>query len=149
GQVRRRGFDAIIGVGGQRPWHRHKGIALKINWVGIHPHETEGPRRSKPRRGPCLRFDCFVLREEDGPELQGIAPHLFSYMFEEDRSRFRRHFMSASLSPEMKNEVATILAWAEAHRDEGSAQGVVLPPLPKALQPRVAGKKPCSAERRR
>jgi hypothetical protein len=41
GQVRRWPFDAVIGVGGKNPWKDHKGIAYKINWIGLRPRKTE------------------------------------------------------------------------------------------------------------
>jgi hypothetical protein len=48
GPVRLRDFDAVIGLGGKRPWRGHQGIAFKVTWVGISPIKSEAP---EPRFG--------------------------------------------------------------------------------------------------
>jgi hypothetical protein len=112
GQVRRRRFDAVIGVGGKRPDRGHEGIAFKVTWVGINPSKTDAPNDS---RGPLVEFECFVLWDEAGPDLRTLAPNLFRYMFED---RHVRHVMSRSLPNEMQEEVIAILRLAEEHRDD-------------------------------
>ena len=37
GRVRDYQFDAVLGIGGKTTWSDSKGIALKINWIGIGP----------------------------------------------------------------------------------------------------------------
>jgi hypothetical protein len=106
GQVRGYHFDAVIGVGGTRPYPKDKDIALKINWIGIGP--SKACRSSL--RGPLVTFKCFVLWEETGPALEKHAPKLFSYMFEEKQVRL---VMSQSLPPEMQKEVRKILTLAK------------------------------------
>jgi hypothetical protein len=109
GRVRRRSFDAVIGVGGKSPWRGHEGIALKITWIGISPRKTEAPGL----RGPRVEFECFVLWNETGPDLKTLAPNLFRYMFEDQHVRV---VMSRSLPSEMQEEVTTILRLAENHQ---------------------------------
>jgi len=112
GQVRRRHFDAVIGIGGKRPDRGHEHIAFKITWVGINPKKTESPHDS---RGPLVEFECFVLWDETGPDVRTVAPKLFRYMFEDQHVR---HVMSRSLPSEMQEEVLIILRLAENHRDD-------------------------------
>jgi hypothetical protein len=109
GQVKRWSFDAVIGVGGKSPWHDHEDIALKINWIGISPCKTEVPGLN----GPHVKFDCFVLLEGTGPDLEKLAPKLFRYMFTDRHVRF---VMSRNLPTEMQKEVETILTWAKTHQ---------------------------------
>lgn len=111
GQVRRRHFDAVIGLGGKRPDRGHESIAFKITWVGINPSKTESPRDS---RGPLVEFERFVLWDQMGPGVRTVAPKLFKYMFED---RHVRHVMSRSLPRDMQEEVLTILRLAEDHPD--------------------------------
>jgi hypothetical protein len=106
-------FDAVIGIGGKSPDRGHEDIALKINWIGINPHETECPFRDKPRRGPCLTFEHFILWDETGPYLEEHAHNLYRYMFVD---RDVRVVMSRSLSLEMQDEVMKILGLTESHQ---------------------------------
>ena len=108
GRVRHWRFDAVIGVGGKRPWRRYKDIACKINWIGINPHKRKAEDTSF--RGPLVGFDCFVLLDETGPDLKKFAPNLFRYIFEDQHVRL---VMSRSLPCEMQEEVQNILRWAK------------------------------------
>src|SRR5262245_15673411 len=104
GCVRDRQFDAVIGVGGKRPWPKDQEIAERINWIGISPKEAKtGSRKLRGRR---VRFECFVLFEEKGPKLETIAPKLFNYMY---RDNHVRAVMSQSLSAPIQKEVRRIL----------------------------------------
>ena len=106
GQVRGYHFDAVIGVGGTKPFRKDKDIALEINWIGIRP--SKASRSSL--RGPLVTFKYFVLWEETGPALEKHAPKLFSYMFEEKHVRL---VMSQSLPIVMQKEVRRILTLAK------------------------------------
>jgi len=110
GRIRSWSFDAVIGVGGKSPWQRDKDIAFKITWIGINPHKTDAPPECI---GFCLKFECFILWDETGPDLKSIAPNLFRYMFEDKQVR---HVMSRSLTIQMQEEVTTILKLAEGHQ---------------------------------
>jgi hypothetical protein len=72
GKVRDWDFQAVIGVGGRGSEAKACGIAYKVNWVGIGAQRT--PSRNK--RGPYVTFNHFRLFDEDGQELQTVAPKL-------------------------------------------------------------------------
>ena len=93
GTVRKRRFDAVIGVGGIGPEAQSWGIDRRLNWVGVGAHPSE----SIPLgfRGPLVTFDRFLLLEDQGPELQRIAPVLARYMY----ATHRRIVMSERLGP--------------------------------------------------
>lgn len=100
-------YDAVIGVGGLKPWPGHEGIQQKITWVGIKPiRRTAGcqdvarMRADHPDftrfRGPLVTFETFVLWDEKGPsvkppekeegkptENEDRFPNLYRYMFTE------------------------------------------------------------------
>ena len=113
GRVRRWHFDAVIGVGGKSPDRGHEEIARRINWIGITPHKTEVPGL----KGPHVKFECFVLLEEDGPDLKELAPRLFKYMFEDQHVRV---VLSRSLPDEMQREVQEVLRWAAENNQPGN-----------------------------
>ncbi|MGD9722927.1 MAG: hypothetical protein AB7O59_21135 [Pirellulales bacterium] len=73
GEVRKRDFDAVIGVGGIGYEARSNGIDGKVNWIGIGAHKHKAPRGY---RGPLVTFDHFILFEEDGPDFRELAPNL-------------------------------------------------------------------------
>jgi hypothetical protein len=110
GPVRRWKFDAIIGVGGKRPWARHKEIALKINWVGVHPDKKKFPAA---KRGPRVSFERFVLYDEKGPSLKELGPRLFKYMYEDQHVRV---VMSRSLPRAVQAEITDILRLAKRYK---------------------------------
>jgi hypothetical protein len=112
GPVRRWNFDAVIGVGGSRPWTGHEEIANRINWIGVNADKTK-PRN--PRwRGPLVTFERFLLYKGDqGPKLKTLAPKLFKYMFEE---KHVRAVMSQSLNSQMQKEITRILGLAKRHK---------------------------------
>jgi hypothetical protein len=114
GRIRRRNFDAVIGIGGMRPDYGHKDLAFKINWIGMHPSRAKPLKPS--HRGPSLKFEPKHFRrwEGNGPDLVAYAPELFNHMFEGPKGPFRRHVMSESLSPEMQKEVENILKLIES-----------------------------------
>lgn len=106
GRVRRWGFDAVIGVGGECPDPGHEGISRKVNWIGIGSREV-----GSTVRGPRLAFDRFRRFDEIGPDLKKLAPRLFGYMFEDSHIRA---VLSQNLSDkEMQAEVQRILRWFE------------------------------------
>jgi hypothetical protein len=119
GGVRGRRFDAVIGVGGIGPESQRWGVDRRPNWVGVGAHSSE----SVPigYRGPLVTFDRFLLLEEQGPELQIIAPALARYMY----AVHRRVVMSDGLNPTLKREIKKILSLA--------------PRSPNRTRPRVFG----------
>jgi len=111
GPVRKWKFDAVIGVGGKRPWPGHEEIANRITWIGIDPKKTTS--RKSTWRGPLVRFERYVLYDEKGPHLNRKAPKLFKYMF---KDRQVRAVMSQSLSGTIQEEVARILRLARKYK---------------------------------
>jgi hypothetical protein len=81
GRVRTWAFEAVIGIGGKRPWPEWKRLAGKVNWIGI------GPRRTgaTDKRGfPVVTFDHFLLFGADGTEgwtFAELAPRLAERMY--------------------------------------------------------------------
>jgi hypothetical protein len=81
GRVRTWAFEAVIGVGGKRPWPEWKQLAGRVNWIGI------GPRRTgaTDKRGfPVVVFEHFKLFGGDGtsgPKLAEVAPLLASRIY--------------------------------------------------------------------
>jgi hypothetical protein len=111
GRVREWNFDAVIGLGGKRPWPGHKDIAKRVNWIGINPSKTKAPNGNW--KGPLVRFERFVLYDEKGPELKRLAPNLFKYMYED---RHVRAVLSQSLAVKIQAEVTRILELAKKHK---------------------------------
>ena len=122
-------FDAVIGVGGKCPRSRDKGLARKINWVGIDPCKSEASspiwlsaKRSdwaKVFHGPLVAFEYFAFWGEEGPEFGELAPDLYSHIFEDHHHR--RFVMSQNLTDEnMQEEVHRILIWAKKHYPGGN-----------------------------
>ena len=76
------GSDPRLGVrrrnwyGGKGPWRGHEGIAYRVNWIGLNPSKTD-----VGLTGPHVTFEHFVLYDDNGPELQTVAPELFKHMF--------------------------------------------------------------------
>jgi len=78
GSVRSWDYDAVIGIGGIRPWAGDEGIARKVNWIGI------GPKREPVNSdNPLVSFSKFISWDEKGPFLIDCAPELYKYMFEQ------------------------------------------------------------------
>lgn len=75
GTIRGWNYDAVIGVGGTRPWPKSWGIAEKLNWIGIGPHRSGDVRR------PKVVFDQFLYNGQKGPMLHDIAPTLARRMY--------------------------------------------------------------------
>ncbi len=77
GSFRGRQFEAVIGIGGIGRDAREKGIAEKVNWIGI----GRRTRLAPSKRGPEVLFDHFLNFGEHGPRLQDVAPNLASRMY--------------------------------------------------------------------
>ena len=90
-------YDAVVGVGVDRPHRNSKGIAGRLTWVGIGPRKHDFPGG----RGPQVSFDHFCLMNEDGPLLEDCAPGLAK-----DKARMR---MSDSLPPDFQREVKELV----------------------------------------
>jgi hypothetical protein len=110
GAVRRRRFDAVIGVGGIGAEPRSWGIDRRLNWVGVGAHATESIAVGD--RGPQVTFDRFILWEERGPRLETIAPALARHVY----SVHRRVVMSDGLAPRIQREIQKILSLASRLR---------------------------------
>ncbi len=84
GRLRNCSFDAVIGIGGIRPWTRDADIAALVNWIGI------GPRRKPPkgRRGDVIVFSHFALFENKGREFAELAPALAECLLRTKSPRF-------------------------------------------------------------
>lgn len=103
--VREWEFDAVIGIGGKRPWVKDKDIAKKINWIGV--GSTKHKVSSYIHK--VITFEKFYLLEEKGPLLEELAPKLSEYLYK-SRCRFIK---STSLNSEMYQEVLKILELAQ------------------------------------
>jgi hypothetical protein len=77
GMVRRRVYDAVIGVGGIGSEAVDEGIAGKVTWVGIGPHKTF----VRGKRGPEVTFDHFLYHGINGPDFREKAPVLAERMY--------------------------------------------------------------------
>lgn len=107
GKIREWQFDAVIGIGGKRPWAEDKGIAKKINWIGV--GATKHKVSSFTHK--VVTFKNFCLFEEKGLLLETIAPKLSQYLYvENSRCRFVK---STSLNEEMYQEVLKVLELAK------------------------------------
>ncbi len=104
GSLRGWEFDAVIGVGGIKPWLGYEGIARRLTWVGI------GARKFLTRKPshPLVMFDHFLYLGKDGQPLEEIAPALASRMYDKNV----RQITSCSLTPEEQFDVERILALA-------------------------------------
>lgn len=102
GRVRGFLFDAVIGVGGKRPWPKDADMALKINWIGLNPYRVGISKRGHP----VLKFQFFRLWNSKGPDFKDYAKRLYRHMFVDGNRRF---VLSESLPTDMQNEVADML----------------------------------------
>ena len=100
GAVRKRTFDAVIGVGGIGREAQANGIAGKVNWLGIGPHKVA----VRGKRGPEVTFDHFLDYGTDGPDFRELAPLLAERMY----SRNVRSLLHGITPPEHA-EAADIL----------------------------------------
>jgi hypothetical protein len=93
------------------------GIAGKVNWIGLGPHEAE-----VGKRGPLVTFDHFLQFGADGPELLALAPKLAGRMYANNV-----RCVIDDVDAEQRQEIAGILALAKnaspsrGDRAEGSA----------------------------
>jgi hypothetical protein len=84
GKCRSWDFDAVVGVGGMSAEPGRAGISRKVNWIGI------GRRNETLARDgwPLVKFDHFVLFDEDGRQLDEVAPKLAARMYRKHAPRF-------------------------------------------------------------
>ena len=92
GRVRDWDFDAVIGIGGKKPWPGYEKIAEKITWVGVGVDQKRAPlERAKSDAnkqqfgGHILKFHRWIVLDEDGPLLKDVSPILHKYMFSDGR----------------------------------------------------------------
>ena len=98
GQFRSRDYDAVLGVGVDRPDRGCEGIAGRLTWVGIGPRRH---RSSDQHRAPNVTFDHFCLMDATGPLLRECTPLLSTHMC--------RQRMSDSLPFEVQREVDALV----------------------------------------
>lgn len=104
GRIRNWKYDAVIGIGGKRPWKGNEDIKYKINWIGINPKiKVEG------KRADAIVFSNFKLYEEKGPDIEKEFPMLFKYMY----GSKKRFDMSSKLPDEVFTEIQEILNYAK------------------------------------
>lgn len=114
GRVRKRDYDAVIGVGGASA---EDDIKYKVNWIGIGPRKGRKPARY---RAPWITFDHFVWFDEKGPDFRDLAPTLAQRIY----STSGRMFMSFRNETEQA-EIDRILKIAEdAPPSEGNNANV-------------------------
>jgi hypothetical protein len=104
GRVRRLVFDAVIGIGGIGGEPIAERIAGKVNWIGVGART----KSCNGMRGPLVTFDHFVLFEENGPELEKIAPALARRMY----SRGAPRFVLNKVNENEQTEISRILKMA-------------------------------------
>jgi hypothetical protein len=122
--VRARAFDAVIGIGGTRPWPGSAGIARKLTWIGIGPHKSGDPKQ------PRVTFDHFLCYDESGPPLEQIAPALAKHMYEK-----RARVLFGTISQQEQQEIDTLLGLARTAPPSKGPQAATQP------KPRPAGYK--------
>lgn len=98
GQCRSWDYDAVLGVGVDRPDPGYEGIAGRLTWVGVGPRRRQSPDR---HRAPNVTFDHFCLMDAQGPLLKDCAPLLSTHM-----ARVR---MSDSLPFQVQREVDALV----------------------------------------
>lgn len=108
GRIRGFGFDAVLAIGGIKPWPGSEAIALKINWIGIGPKRFAAPP-DKNHRGPWVEFEHFEHFFENGESVISKAPKLYQRMYLERRSRY---IFSNSLPEDIQDEVRKIVETA-------------------------------------
>lgn len=81
--VRKRDFDAVIGVGGIGQEPILEGIDRRITWIG------KGPKQLGIAEDgyPLIAFEQFYLKDEKGPLLSDEAPALAKRMFAKNGPR--------------------------------------------------------------
>lgn len=114
GRVRSWEFDAVIGVGGIRPWAECKGIARKLTWIGIGAHKAKMGKDGHP----LVTFDHFRHYGEEGPLLTKVAPALASHMYDKGARVLMK------LSEEERVEVEKILDLARSEPSSDQLKGV-------------------------
>jgi hypothetical protein len=107
GRVRNWEFDAVIGVGGKRPWQGDEEIAYKINYVGLGAKKHSINRQDGH---PYVIFDHFCLFNEKGLLVKDIAPKFYKYLYEDANVRLVK---SDSLPDDIQPEIREILKLAE------------------------------------
>jgi hypothetical protein len=133
GQVRRYGYEAVIGVGGVGDEPEESGIAGKVNWIGIGPHKAE-----VGKRGPLVTFDHFLQYGADAPEFLALAPKLASRMYENNV-----RLVMNKVDDEERKEIAAILARAKnAPPSCGGQRNPEPPPDCPPGAPRVGAREP-------
>ena len=84
-RVRSYDYEAVIGIGGIKPWSGSENIAQKITWIGVGKHEEPTTKESG---FPVISFDKFILMDENGPLLAAYAPQLAKRMYTHPAPRF-------------------------------------------------------------
>jgi hypothetical protein len=128
GTVKSWQFDAVIGVGGDGPEPRVKGLAGKVTFIGLGPHRSGDPRKHQ------ITFDHFWCPDKKGPILKSMAPVLARRLSRTGRGTLKhpltdtgRRGLSSEEVSAIDSEVKSILELAEnagaSSLDEVSERG--------------------------
>lgn len=111
GRVRAWQYDAVIGIGGNGPEPRAKGIAEKVTWIGIGP--TKDPEDGAE---PHVTFDHFIYFGAEGPAVADLAPTLASRIYANNV-----RVLMDKVSGEERAEIDRILDLARAAPRSGAS----------------------------
>jgi hypothetical protein len=129
GQIRSWQFEAVIGVGGMSAEARSWGISGKVTWIGIGPHEHDGPYDA-----PLVTFDHFLYFGDDGLDFRAEAPTLARRMY---RTGHHVRTVMDDLSAQEQAEVDKLLLLAEdappSPARGSSAEDVIVPASERKL----------------
>ncbi|MBI4775405.1 MAG: hypothetical protein HY788_14750 [Deltaproteobacteria bacterium] len=107
GRIRDYRFDAVIGIGGIGVEPKRYGIAEKINWIGIGPvrHGTPSKRASE------VTFKHFVLLDDQGPNLEALAPNLAKRFYKGGARLLLEDYSDIELA-----EALGIIEWSKSQK---------------------------------
>lgn len=129
GRIRDYSFDAVIGVGSEKPWRDSKTMAGKLTWIGIGPTK----RKDFDERGDrvtLVTFDHFWLDNANGPLFRGIAPMLAKRFFGKHPPRYtilRRNVSYENFDGDVFEEALGILRLKNGAPRSSSPQGEFKP----------------------
>jgi len=129
GRIRDYLFDAVIGLGSEKPWRDAKAMAGKLTWVGMGPAK----RKDYDENGnqvTLITFDHFWLDNNNGPSFRGVAPVLAERFFGKHPPRYmilRRNVSYESFDGDVFAEALSILHEKMGAPPSSSPQGEFAP----------------------
>lgn len=111
--VRAWNYEAVIGIGGNGPEPRSKGIAEKVTWIGIGPTKDPGDGRE-----PLVTFRKFIYFGTNGPAVADLAPRLASRIYANNV-----RVLMDKVSGEERAEIDRILDLARTAPQSGVSAG--------------------------